>query len=73
MLLTPMQQAILHFIRNHIKEIGYPPSVAEIGEAVKLRSKSGVVHHLKALEDLGFLRRDSTRARAMVVLPPPEQ
>lgn len=36
------QQAILDFIKNEVREKGYPPSVREIGEAVGLASSSTV-------------------------------
>jgi repressor LexA len=44
------QQAILEFIKNEVKDKGYPPSVREIGEAVGLASSSTVHGHLERLE-----------------------
>ncbi|MET9262352.1 helix-turn-helix domain-containing protein [Amycolatopsis sp. NPDC004079] len=70
--LTQTQEAVLHFIRAHIKDIGYPPTVREIADGVHLRSVSSVHHHLRTLEDLGFIRRDHYRPRGLVILSPEE-
>jgi len=69
--LTPAQQAVLHFTRSYIKEIGYPPTLREIADGVKLKSISSVHHHLRTLEDLGFIRRDLSRPRGLVILSQP--
>ncbi len=66
--LSERQQAILDFIRQNVREKGYPPSVREIGEAVGLASSSTVHGHLERLEVKGFLRRDPTKPRAIELL-----
>ena len=58
---------MLDFIDAEVRERGYPPSVREIGEAVGLSSPSTVHAHLAALQDKGYLRRDSSKPRAMEV------
>ncbi|WP_372663678.1 hypothetical protein [Amycolatopsis kentuckyensis] len=70
--LTPTQRNILHFLRGYIKEIGYPPTIREVADGVRLRSSSSVHHQLKVLEDLGYLRRDFARPRGLVILERPE-
>ncbi len=65
---TPRQQKILEFIRQHVQQHGYPPSVREIGDAVALRSSSTVHGHLNRLEARGFLRRDPTKPRTIELL-----
>lgn len=62
------QQAILEFIKNEVKDKGYPPSVREIGEAVGLASSSTVHGHLERLEKKGMIRRDPTKPRAIEIL-----
>lgn len=62
------QQAILEFIKNEVKDKGYPPSVREIGEAVGLASSSTVHGHLERLEKKGLIRRDPTKPRAIEIL-----
>jgi repressor LexA len=62
------QNAILEFIKNEVREKGYPPSVREIGEAVGLASSSTVHGHLDRLEKKGLIRRDPTKPRAIEIL-----
>jgi|SRR5690554_2581425 len=70
--LTKRQQEILNFICEEIQKKGYPPSVREIGEAVGLSSSSTVHAHLEKLQELGYVRRDPTKPRALEVLIPTE-
>lgn len=65
--LTARQREILDYIRQEIRERGYPPSVREIGEAIGLSSSSTVHGHLARLEEKGFLRRDPDKPRAIEV------
>jgi len=62
------QQEILSVIQASIKRRGYPPSVREIGELVGLKSPSTVHSHLNKLEELGFIRRESDKNRAIDVV-----
>lgn len=66
--LTARQQEILNYIKTEVQKKGYPPSVREIGEAVGLSSSSSVHAHLEKLEEMGYLRRDPTKPRAIEVL-----
>jgi len=66
--LTKRQQEILDFIRRHSAEQGYPPTVRDIGKAVGLASSSTVHQHLANLEQLGLLRRDPSKPRALELL-----
>ena len=66
--LSKRQREILNFIKQEVKEKGYPPSVREIGEAVGLSSSSTVHGHLARLESKGFIRRDPTKPRAIEIL-----
>lgn len=66
--LTRKQREIYDFIREHIREQGYPPTVREIGEALGLSSSSTVHSHIAALEVKGYLRRDGSSARALTVV-----
>jgi repressor LexA len=65
--LTRRQRQVLMFIEQQIRDRGYPPSVREIGEAVGLTSPSTVHSHLRTLQNLGCLRRDPTKPRAIEV------
>ena len=66
--LSKRQQDILDFIKQEVKQKGYPPSVREIGLAVGLASSSTVHGHLERLETKGFIRRDPTKPRAIEIL-----
>jgi len=66
--LNSRQVQILEFIRQAIKQKGYPPAVREIGGAVGLSSSSTVHSHLNVLEEKGYIRRDPTKPRAIEVL-----
>ena len=65
--LTERQRQILECIETAMRDRGYPPSVREIGEVVGLSSSSTVHAHLKTLQQLGYLRRDPTKPRAIEV------
>lgn len=67
-LLSSRQKQILSYIKETLRAKGYPPSVREIGEAVGLSSSSTVHSHLAKLEELGYVRRDPTKPRAIDVL-----
>lgn len=66
--LNDSQIQILHFIKNQIKQKGYPPSVREICKGVDLKSTSTVHRHLERLETKGYIRRDPTKPRAIEIL-----
>ncbi|MDO5044507.1 MAG: transcriptional repressor LexA [Coriobacteriia bacterium] len=64
---TQRQQQIYNYIVSQVKEQGYPPSVREIAQAVGLSSPSTVHTHLATLEKKGYIRRDPSKPRAIVV------
>lgn len=66
--LNARQQEILAFISSQVKMKGYPPSVREIGLAVGLKSSSTVHSHLAKIEEMGYIRRDPTKPRAIEIL-----
>jgi repressor LexA len=68
--LTERQLNIVQAIRDTIEKRGFPPSLREIGDAVRLKSTSAVSHQLAALEAKGVLRRDPGRSRAIELLLP---
>ena len=68
--LTERQAEILAFISRHCRDTGYPPTVREIGLAVGLASPSTVHAHLAKLESEGYLQRDPSKPRAMLVCDP---
>jgi len=63
--LSAKQQAILRFIREFLREKDYPPSIRDIQEGCAISSTSVVDYNLKALERMGFIRRDREVSRAI--------
>ncbi len=64
---TARQQRILEFIRETVRDRGYPPTVREIGEAVGLTSSSSVHAQLANLERMGLLHKDPTKPRTVAL------
>ena len=64
--LSPKQQEILDFIKESVKK-GYPPTVREIGEAVNLKSTSSVFANLSTLERKGYITKDPSKPRALII------
>ena len=65
--LTSRQREIFNFVREFIKERGYPPSVREIGEHFHIYPRAAF-DHLKALEKKGYLKRRGSMSRGLEVL-----
>jgi repressor LexA len=74
-ILTERQRQVLAVIQKWALRYGYSPATREIADALGLASTSAVGRHLRALEDLGFLRRGrSTRpVDVRMFLQPAEQ
>ena len=66
--ISAKQQEILDYIKSQILERGFPPAVRDICEAVHLKSTASVHSHLETLEKNGYIRRDSTKPRAIEIL-----
>jgi len=66
--LTKRQNEILSFIREFLEEHSYSPTLEEIARHFGLASLNGVYKHLTVLEQRGFIRRLSNRARSIAVV-----
>ena len=66
--ISAKQQEILEYIKEEILKKGYPPTVRDICEAVKLKSTSSVHSHLSTLENNGYIKRDPTKPRAIEII-----
>jgi repressor LexA len=64
-MLSSKQTSILRFIRNFLREKDYPPSIRDIQEGCGISSTSVVDYNLKALERLGYIKRDREVSRAI--------
>ncbi len=65
--LTDRQAAILSFIKEFAMDRGYPPTIPEIQKEFDIKSPNGVNNHIKALTRKGYIKRDSSRARALEI------
>ena len=64
---TRRQKQVLKFIKNFVKKNDYAPSLEEIKKHLRLSSVSTAHYHVKALENLGFLRKENNQPRAIDV------
>lgn len=62
------EKDILNFIEKQVKEVGYAPSVREIGKAVGLSSTATVHAYLAKLEEKGFIKKETQKGRTLRLL-----
>lgn len=65
--LTSKQNRVLEFIAERIRE-NIPPTIREIGEHMGFKSTGTVRDYLKALENKGYLKRESNISRSIELL-----
>nr|WP_317643676.1 transcriptional repressor LexA [Bombiscardovia apis] len=63
--MTERQQRVLDAIRAHLTSKGFAPSYREIGLSSGLKSPSSVKHQLQVLEELGYIRTNANKGRAI--------
>lgn len=66
--LTERQEEILNFIEQFRDEMGYPPTLREIGKKFEISSTFGVKRHLDALVKKGYLNIESKSSRGISLL-----
>lgn len=65
--LSQRQSGILDYIQRFMKETGYPPSIREIQDKLKISSTSVVAYNLRKLEERGLIERDGKVSRGIKV------
>ncbi len=65
--LKSRHQQILAFLHEFNQEEGFAPSIQEIGAAIGLKSTSSLRKYLQELEELGYIKRDPTKPRAIAL------
>lgn len=65
--LTKKQKDVLDFIMEFMRDNSYPPSVREICLGIGVKSTSTVHGYLQRLEKNGYIKRDSTKTRSIVI------
>ncbi len=68
--LKDRENKIFHFMLNEVKKKGYPPTVREICTALNIKSTSTVHKDLENLEKKGFLKKDPSKPRALMLVDP---
>lgn len=63
--LSTRQEEMIQFIGRFSRDKGYPPTIRQIGEAVKISSTSVVNYNLNKLERDGFILRDLKVSRGV--------
>ena len=63
-----LRERICQYISNYINDIGYAPTVREIGKAVGLKSSSSVYSHLTQLEIEGRIETKPNSPRTIRII-----
>jgi repressor LexA len=66
--LSERHKKILEVLENYQDNIGYPPSIREIGREADISSTSVVNYYLDQLEEMGYIERDRKVSRGMRLL-----
>lgn len=66
--LTTRQNQILNWIRESIEKTGQAPTVRELQGRIGCSAPMGVVSHLNALENKGYINRIGGKARGIMVI-----
>lgn len=67
-ILTPRQADTLNCIKNYIVAHGYPPTVREIAEELKVTSPATIQVHLGILERKGYIKKEGNKNRSIELL-----
>jgi len=68
--LTEREQKILSYMKKEIKKKGYPPTVREICNDLNIRSTSTVHKDLENLAEKGYIVKDPSKPRALMIKDP---
>ena len=69
-MLKEREQRVFDFMKEEIREKGYPPTVREICSALNIKSTSTVHKDIANLEKQGYLRKDPAKPRALMLVDP---
>lgn len=68
--LKEREQKILSYMKEEIKTKGYPPTVREICSALNIKSTSTAHKDIESLVKQGYLVKDPSKPRALMVVDP---
>ncbi len=69
-MLKEREQKILDYMKKEITTKGYPPTVREVCSALDIKSTSTVHKDIESLVRQGYLKKDPSKTRALVVVNP---
>jgi repressor LexA len=67
MKLTKKQQQVYDYLVDYTQKVGFPPSIREMCKGLGVRSTSTIHGHLEKLEEKGYIKRESTKNRAITL------
>ncbi|MDR0570031.1 MAG: transcriptional repressor LexA [Clostridiales Family XIII bacterium] len=65
--LKKREKQMLDFLKNEIRQKGYPPTVREVCNALGIKSTSTAHNDLLQLEINGYIKRDPSKPRALML------
>lgn len=66
--LNIQEERVLNYIKEQIRDTGYPPSVREICAALNFKSTSSAHQYIWRLADKGYISKKDLKTRAMKVV-----
>jgi len=66
-MITKRQKQVLDFIKKYISKHDYAPSLEEIRKHLKLKAVSTAHYHVEALQNMGYLQKETNHPRALDV------
>jgi len=71
--LKDRERKILDYMKTEIRIKGYPPTVREICSALKIKSTSTAHKDIASLEKAGYIVKDPSKPRALMIVDPSEK
>lgn len=68
--LKERERRILLYMKDQIKAKGYPPTVREICQELHIKSTSTTHKDIANLEKKGYIRKDPSKPRALMIMDP---
>ena len=65
--LTKRQEEILNLIKEHVLDLGFPPTRADIARSLGFKSPNAAEQHLRAIEKKGYIKILSGASRGIVL------
>lgn len=66
------EKQLLNFISEYVDSNGYPPTVREMCNAIKVSSTSTIAYYLNKLESNGSIKKSPNKNRALEVIESPK-